>query len=118
MATCLSGHENPEGQRFCGQCGASLAPGEQAPGGSVPPNENVVSSLTIGVSVLALFGVAAFVFFILAMVGAGDVNSRGRTLNSYFLFAGWGAVPWLAVSAAFLTGQRLALAEPAAARVR
>ena len=80
--------------------------GQQAPGGSIPPNENVVSSLTIGVSLLALFGVAAFVFFILAMVGAGDVNSRG-TINSYFLFAGWGAVPWLAVSAAFLIGAGL-----------
>ena len=106
MATCLSGHENPEGHRFCGQCGAALAPGEPAPGGSIPPNENVIAGLTIGVSLLAIFGVAAFVFFILAMVGAGDVNSRG-TANSYFLFAGWGAVPWLAVSAAFLIGAGL-----------
>jgi len=117
VATCLSGHENPEGQRFCGQCGAPLAPGERAPGSSIPLNENVVSSLTIGVSVLALFGVAAFVFFILAMVGAGDVNSRG-TVSSYFLFAGWGAVPWLAASAAFLIGAGLLWRSLQRARVK
>ena len=116
MATCPIGHENPEGHRFCGECGAAIAPGEW-PRGAIPANENLISTLTIGVSLLAVLGVVAFVFFILAMVGAGDLNSHGTT-NSYFLFAGWGAVPWLAVSAAFLIGAGLLWRNLQRARVR
>src|ERR1700736_3174987 len=33
MATCPNGHENPEGQNFCGECGASLVatPADESP---------------------------------------------------------------------------------------
>jgi hypothetical protein len=33
MATCPNGHENPEGQNFCGECGASLVarPADEPP---------------------------------------------------------------------------------------
>jgi hypothetical protein len=102
VATCPSGHQNPAANRFCSECGAPLIP-TQSPPTSIEANENLASALTIGVSLLAIFGVVALIFFILAMVGAGDLNSRG-TANSYFVFAGWGAVPWLAASAALLIG--------------
>jgi hypothetical protein len=80
---CLNGHENADGQRFCGQCGDSLVTARR------------VDSLSDGiVLLLTLLGAAFAVVFILAMVGAGEANRQHVPATQFLFLSGVGAGPW------------------------
>ena len=94
MATCVNGHENPDGQVFCGQCGIPL--GVRDPSIGAQPARRQESSPAARyflIVLLILLGVGAGVMFVAALVGADDANTRGGFAN-YAAVSGFSAAPW------------------------
>jgi NADH:ubiquinone oxidoreductase subunit 6 (subunit J) len=80
-ATCPQGHDNPSGNTFCAVCGSAI---------SGKPYDPTADGLLVLIFAVAL---AFLVFFVAAMVGAGDANSQDK-FSSYAYLSGLGAAPW------------------------
>ncbi|HXY92093.1 MAG TPA: zinc ribbon domain-containing protein, partial [Acidimicrobiia bacterium] len=93
MALCPNGHENPDGHRFCNECGAQI--GGPAPTLATGPSGSIANDGFFWG--LALVGLAALVMFIVAMVSAGNINTRDQ-FDTYSYLAGLGAAPWAVVT--------------------
>ena len=91
---CSQGHDNTEGQAFCGTCGEPL--GDAASGYSVTDDDLSVSDLTsdgffMAMSVISL---GCVVMFIAALAGAGQTNTPDR-LDTFAYLSAVGAATWL-----------------------
>jgi hypothetical protein len=101
MATCPSGHENPEGQRFCGECGERIAPPEPAPTEPVgtpagageddypsrawqqqPPKRSKVNTRPFWITVGSILGLVVLIGVIAGVVGANNSDDRAADCPS------------------------------------
>jgi quinol-cytochrome oxidoreductase complex cytochrome b subunit len=96
-ATCPQGHANPSGNACCAECGSAIAAKAYDP--------------TADGFLVLIFAVAwaFFVFFVAAMVGAGNANTQDK-FTTYAYISGLGAAPWALLFVVTLG--------PAAARIR
>jgi hypothetical protein len=99
MATCPNGHASPDGQRFCGQCGAQIAPTEpaapepaastQAAGGAEypsqksqePPHHSRVSKRPFWITVGVIFGLIVVISAIAGAVGGRDNKANDQATH-------------------------------------
>ena len=93
MKQCSEGHDNAEGQAYCGTCGESLDGPEIV---FVGDGELSLSDLTSdGFFVaMALISLACIVMLVAALLGAGRANLTDR-FDTYAYISGLGAGTWL-----------------------
>lgn len=86
MPSCSKGHENPEGQQYCGQCGEPLPPQhngqENRSTGSPSPDPSSRSTLRKGIPVLLglLILLALLGGFVSLVRGLGEKEIKGSML--------------------------------------
>jgi len=95
MPRCIEGHENAEGQSFCGTCGEPL----NTPSTT---DEGDRRGVTIGdlsadgfFVAMSLIAVGCLVMFVAALLGAGDANGSQDKFDTYAYLAGLGGGTWL-----------------------
>jgi hypothetical protein len=96
MTQCEEGHENPDGQAFCGTCGEPLD-------GEGTELRTFSSASTLAADAIFVFAsviaVGCLVMFIASLFAAGDVNSRDK-FTTYAFIAGAGGAMWLVAAIA------------------